>query len=75
MSESIPVSCQCGASMGRMVQVDNEIYLDDGVFLVSSGRKICHACGRPFHFRRPQQPWRALVQRHQNALAGSGAGG
>jgi hypothetical protein len=72
MSESIPVACKCGAHMGRMVQVDEEIYLDDGVMLVSAGRKICHVCGRPFHFRRPQRSWRSLMQQSQQVAMGVG---
>lgn len=73
MTERIPVSCpKCGASMGSMVQVDEEIYLDDGSFLVSSGRKTCHVCSRPFHFQRPKRPWRSLMQQYYQVASGAG---
>ncbi|MCA9969276.1 MAG: hypothetical protein KC425_03625 [Anaerolineales bacterium] len=64
----IPISCPgCGARMGELVNRGGAVYLDVGTFLVASGKRHCHDCGRPFHFQRPKKEWRVLVQQYQQS--------
>lgn len=49
---TVPIHCPgCRALLGRVVEVKEKIYFDDGVMLVADGSRRCHCCGRVFYWR------------------------
>lgn len=68
MMDEIQLDCpNCGAHLGRLIQYKGKIYLDTGSWLVSHGRRSCHACGRMFHFKPPRASWEELLDSHAEA--------
>jgi hypothetical protein len=68
---SIPQQCpHCNASMGRLVQKGNVIYLDTGEWLVLDARKHCHNCGKVFVFKRPRASFDELMARAEKQEGG-----
>jgi hypothetical protein len=45
------VNCSsCQAKIGRLIEENGEILIDDGVFSVLVGRRFCNCCRLPFHW-------------------------
>lgn len=69
----IPVACpKCGRAMGRMVQVNGQVRLAAGGWLITEGSQTCAGCGRPFVFKPPRVPFDEVMRRAQKrALDGA----
>ena len=64
MTTSLPYHCPgCGAQIGQLVPDNETVKLDSNGWLISDGKKYCHRCGRPVHFKSPRETWSEMVER------------
>lgn len=58
------VTClQCGAELGRYVQVSDQVRLAAGPLVIHLADAACAACGEPFYWRSSERSMALLVAR------------
>lgn len=65
MREIIQHCPHCNTSIGRLVEINNVIYLDTGSGMIERGFTYCHACGYKFSFIPPRQSFDKLKEQAQ----------
>ncbi len=64
MPSRVPARCLCGNVMGHLTEVNGQVRLNAGGWLIADGAGKCPRCGRPFVFRPPKAGWPEIVRRY-----------
>jgi hypothetical protein len=72
---SVPIHCPgCRAPLGRVIEIKERIYFDDGLMLVADGSRRCHCCGRVFYWQSRNYSMLDVVRQFGPPIVEAGVG-